>query len=45
MECNVFETASAAYYNILQNNNHNQYCYDHIPVVASVMEEKFIIVD
>jgi len=45
MECNVFEMGSAAYFNNLQNNNHNQYCYDHIPVAATVMEEKFIIID
>lgn len=45
MECNVFEMGSAAYFNNLQNNNHNQYCYDHIPVAATVLEEKFIIID
>ncbi|GAH57821.1 unnamed protein product, partial [marine sediment metagenome] len=45
MECNVFEMTSAAYVNNLLNNNQSQYSYNHIPVVASVIEERFIIVD
>ena len=45
LECCIYEISSAAYQNNIQNNNHDQYCYDYIPVSAAVIDEAFIIVD